>query len=214
MTRRAMHFATPIRPLAAVTLAAGLLLPGAAGAVSIGLEPGSQNVSPGDAVSVDVVLSDLGGEVVSAYDLDVTYDPGVLAATDVLFTTALGDELAFPFPEVFNGSDLSVAGVVDLAQLSILSDDELSALQGGDTVTVATLAFDAVGAGTSDLGFVFDALNDVKGRDGAVLPLDVSGASVTVGTPETPIPEPGAAALFALGGLLVVPALCRPRHTP
>lgn len=212
MPRRAMHFTTPIRPLAAAALAAGLLLPAAAGAVSIGLDPAAQSVAPGDPVSVDVVFSELGGEVISTYDLDVTYDPSVLMATDVLFTTALGDELFF---EVLNSSDLSVAGVVDLAQLSLLSDAELFALQGGDTVTVATLAFEAVGAGSSDLAFVFDELNDVKGRNGALLPLEVAGASVTVGAPpsQTPIPEPSGGVLFALGSLLLAPALRRPRHT-
>jgi len=202
-----------MRPLVAA-LAACLLLPSTALAVSIGLDPVAQSVQPGDAVSVDVVFSDLGGEVISAYDLDVTYDAAVLMATDVLFTTQLGDPDALFFPEVFNDFDLSAAGLVDLSQLSLLFDDELFALQGGDTVTVATLAFKAIGAGTTELAFVFDAVNDVKGRDAAVLPIDASGASVRVEGPssQSPVPEPSAALLFAVGSLLVARALRGPRR--
>lgn len=203
-----MPFTAPICRLASAAFAMGLLLPGAAGAISIALDPAAQSVEVGDAVSVDVVFSGLGGEVVSAYDLDVTYDPGVLAATDVVFTTQLGDELFF---EAFNGFDLSAPGLVDLAQLSFLTDDELFALQGGDTVTVATLEFQAVANGTTALDFVFDAFNDVKGRDAAVLPLDATPASVEVGMPpsEVPIPEPGAALVFGIGSLLVGGAVRR-----
>jgi len=199
----------PIRLLAAAALAAGLLLPALAGAVPLGLAPAMQTVAIGDAVSVDVVLSGLDGEVVSAYDLDIVYDPGVLTATDVLFTTALGDALFF---ESFDDFDLSTPGVVDLAQLSLLTDPELLALQGGDTVTVATLAFEAIGAGTTDLDFVLDAINDVKGLGGAVLPIEPTGGTVTVeGAPSAVVPEPSGALLFALGAILVVPALRRTR---
>jgi len=169
---------------AALTLCAVISQP--ATAATIGLDPAMQSVQTSDAVSVDVVFSDLGGEIVSAYDLDITYDPAVLAPVGVVFTTALGDDLLF---EVLNASDLSAPGVVDMAQLSLLGDDALFALQGGDTVTVATLSFQAVGAGTTELGFVFDAVNDVKGRDAAILSLDATGASATVAA----IPEPSGA---------------------
>ena len=37
--------------------------------------------------------------IVSAYDLDILYDSSIVAATGVVFTTLLGDELSF---EVFN----------------------------------------------------------------------------------------------------------------
>lgn len=201
--------------LVAAVFALGLLLlPAGAGAVSIGLDPAAQSVQPGDAVSVDVVFSDLGGEIISTYDLDVIFDPGVLVATDVLFTTQLGDPDALFFPEVFSDFDLSTSGLVDLSQLSLLDDDMLFALQGGETVTVATIAFQALGAGTTDLEFVFDAVNDVKGRDAAVLPIDPSGASVTVEGPssQSPVPEPSAGLLFAVGSLLVAPALRGSRH--
>lgn len=184
-----MQTRSPIRAHAAAALAAWLLLPTAASAALIGLDPAAQTVDLGEAVSVDVAFSGLGGEIVSAYDLDILYDSAVLAATDVVFTTQLGDALLF---EVLEDFDLSEPGVVDLAQLSLLPDEMLFDLQGGDAVTVATLGFEAVGAGSTQLEFLLDAANDVKGREGLVLPVEASGGTVTVrGDLEAPIPEPG-----------------------
>lgn len=168
-------------------------------AASIGFDPDNQSVANGSPVQVDIVFSDLGGEIISAYDLDVTYDASIISATGVVFASSLGDEFFF---EVFNDFDLSTPGIVDLAQISLLSDSDLLAFQGGDSITAATLMFDTLGTGTTELGFVFNAFNDVKGSRGLVLDLDINGGSITVGSA---IPEPSAALLFAVGALLLRP---------
>ena len=120
------------RKLYLTTLVASLsicgVLAGPAAAVNIGFDPDSQSVVFGSSLEVDIVFSNLGGEIVSAYDLDITYDSSVLDATGVIFTTALGDELFF---EVFSDAVLSTPGIVDPFQLSLLSDPELLAIQGG-----------------------------------------------------------------------------------
>lgn len=206
-----MKFGKPVAVLGPALLALGVLAPGSAGGVTITLAPAVQTVEVGDAPAVDVTFGDLGGEIVSAYDLDLTYDADLLAATDVLFTTSLGDALFF---EVFEDFDLSTPGIVDLAQLSLLDDDALFGLQGGESVTVATIVFEAVAAGTSELAFVFDAVNDAKGRNGEVLPLVGAGAVIEIGRgtpPSNPIPEPSAALVFASGLLFVRAALSRTR---
>ena len=64
-------------------------------------------------------------------------------------------------------------GLVDLAEVSLESDLDLAALQG-NSVTLATLAFNAIGTGTGTFNFVFDAFNDVKGNDAMVLSLTFS----------------------------------------
>jgi hypothetical protein len=180
--------------LSGVVLALGVLSGSSALAVTIGFSPDSQTVGPGDSLTVDIVVSDLGGEIVSAYDLDITYDASVIAATSVAFGPLLGDEALF---EVFNDYDLSVPGLVDLAQLSLLSDAELLALQGGDSFALATLGFDAVGLGTSSLDYVFDAFNDIKGLNAQPLEVVAQSGAVSV------IPEPGAALLFVVGVIAV-----------
>ncbi len=173
------------------------LIPFSASAITIGFSPASQAVGLGDPVLVDVVVSDLAGEIVSAYDLDVTYDSSVLSATDVTFGSFLGDEFFF---EVFNDFDLSTPGVVDFAQLSLLADFELALLQP-DSFTLATLELDAVGLGISSLDFV--APLDIKGSGASIIDVDPGSGSVQV------IPEPHSALVFAVGALIVGAAAVR-----
>lgn len=189
-----------LRRIVLVPFVSLALLASPAAAVTVGFAPAIQSVGLGDVLAVDVVFGDLGDEIISAYDLDITYDSSVLDATGVMFTSALGDELFF---EAFNAFDLSTVGVVDLAQLSLLPDDILATLQPGDSVHVATLTFGAIGVGATDLGFVFDDFNDVKGRDAAILPVLAGNGRVVVEGVQAPIPEPSAALLFVLGSLVL-----------
>lgn len=167
-------------------------------AISLSFVPPSQEVLVGDLVTVDVVASGLEAvvpeEIVSAYDLDVSYDPGILQALSVTFGSLLGFSL--------QNFDLSVPGVVDVAELSLESDTVLAALQP-DSFILATLSFNAVGIGTSALEFVPDLIFgiDVKGRDAQVLSLTASSGSATV------VPEPGTLSL--LGSGLAVAILLR-----
>lgn len=169
--------------IAACGVACCLLTIDEASAVPIRFEPGATTVAVGDSLLVDIVISELAGEIVSAYDLDVLYDPGILTATDVIFTPLLGAFDPDPFlTEVFNDFDLSVPGTVDFAQLSFLLDSDLLSLQAGaaGTFTLATIVFDAAASGSSTLQIVLDAFNDVKGLDAAVLPTTTSPGTVTV----------------------------------
>jgi len=173
-----------------VLIVYSLVFASSSSAATIGFSPVAQSASLGDPVSVDVVVSGLGGEIVSAYDLDVTYDATVLDATSVTFSPFLGDPSFF---EVFEGFNLGTVGVVDLAALSLLSDASLLSLQGGSSVVLATLEFMTVGFGTSLLDFSWDAWNDVTGAGGA--PLDVESDSGSIDVP-TPVPVPAAIWLF------------------
>jgi hypothetical protein len=166
-----------------------------AAAVPIQFEPSVSEVGLGDVFSIDVLVSGLAGEIVSAYDLDVLYRSDVIAATAVEFTPLLGDELLF---EAFNDFDVSMPGVVDFAQVSLLPDADLLALQGGSGFTLATILFEAVGLGVSPLDFVLDPVNDVKGLAGAILPVEAGSAAVTV----SPVSVPEPATLWLLLGSL------------
>lgn len=179
-----------LKKLASVAAVAAALVIGAASAVAaptIYFGPAAD--AGGGVIGVDVVVGDLGPQIVSAFDLDVSYDVGALTFGTVLFSTVLGDA---SLAEAFNAFAES-GGVVDLAAVSLLSDVELLALQGGGPVVLATLQF--TGSDASSLAFVNwgtdpanDTTNDVKGLNNHVI---------------IPVPEP---ASFGLVGIALLAA--------
>jgi hypothetical protein len=177
-------------------------------AVAIEFTPASTTVSLGDSVDLDVVVTGLGSEIVSTFDLLVSYDPAIVSLTALVY----GPNLGTPgFPGVYNFPPDLTAGLVSFAAVSFLSDDELDALQQDDAtgrldpLVLATLSFTAVGLGTTALveePHPLLGLVDVKGRDGQVLPLDNDPGRITVvggGMPPTPVGEPSVLLLFAAG---------------
>ncbi len=182
-----------------VTLALALFAMGAfavrdASALALSFSPSPVSAGIGNSVLVDVVVSDLGTDLVAGFDLDVIYDPSVLLATNVVFGVHLGNPALF---EAFTDFDLATAGRVDFAELSLLDAAQLGAIQTG-SFTLATLQFDVVGAGMSSLAYLFDANNLLIGATGEVL--DVVGRN---GSVVAVVPEPTAALLFVVGFALV-----------
>ena len=160
----------------------GLLTSVPARAVTIGFDPSSPNVQAGDTLSVAVVVSDLGKLIVTAFDLDVLYDPQLLFNQSIEFGPWLGDPALFEVLEYPTGPATDPwVGVLDFSAVSLLSDAELKALQQSahGTFTLATLNFDALEDGSAILEFSWGPGNMI------VL-----------------APEPGTVLLLA-GGLLV-----------
>ncbi|MGH8175349.1 MAG: cohesin domain-containing protein [Steroidobacter sp.] len=202
---RPMHRGVRTRavPMLSTILLCAALLSGRAEAIAIQLMPAATNVAIGDAFSIDVIVSDLhdAGEIVSAFDLDLLYDANLLSATGVSFSALLGA----PDVDAFGGG-VFTPGRIDFANVSLLTNAELLALQS-DSFVLASLSFNALGAGVASL--LFDALAPpglaLVGLDPfANLPLDHIGAAVVTVTAPTSVPEPGSLGLLALGllGLL------------
>ena len=184
-----------------IILLSGSGLVSSAFAITIGFTPAHDTISLGDSLDVQVYISGLQkvmpNEIVSAFDLFVSYDPGVLSATEVAFGPYLGDP---DLIEAIGDYDLSTAGVVNFSELSLIDDDVLDVIQPDtERLLLATLSFDAVGLGKTFLEFsrhpIFQ-IQDVKGRDANVLSVNTRKGRLSV----APVPEPGTMLLLT-GGL-------------
>jgi len=185
-----------LRGYIAVFGVAALLSTHYAEAISLALAPSAASVSLGDAVNVDVNIAGLasgGPPSVGAFDLDVAFDPSVLSPTGVAFGPFLGNPLLF---EALTDFKFSTPGIVDFAEVSLLSPFELDVLQPA-TFSLATLSFTAIGSGTSQFNFAGDIRVD-----------DPFGNKLSIS-----IPEPATVILLGLGFI----ALCiirRPLRHP
>lgn len=184
------------RLILSALLSAGIALLGvqSASAVTIDFSPAvPATVASGDTLSVDIVASGLGtapADIVSAFDILVSFDSAVLTPTGFSFNTNLGDPGLF---EALNndteGTDpFAVAGLADLFEVSLLSDADLLTLQSGlgsyPSVALASITFSAIADGNPNVSFVWDAFHDVKGSRNV---------------PIYPTPEPGTILLMAAG---------------
>ena len=183
------------RSCAHVLIAAALIVGvfGQARAASISFVPSSGTIAVGDSVDVFVYVMGLEtdfnpDQIVSAYDLDVSYGSAV-NAVGLTFGSGLGGPL--DSLQDFN----FLAGAVDFAEVSFLADADLGQLQG-NTVLLATLMFQAVAPGTATLSFLSGA-DDVKGLNALPIGLTTADASITVSGVPAPIPEPGTLLLMS-----------------
>jgi hypothetical protein len=148
----------------------------------------------GNSVNVQIGVSGLGGNLapsLGAYDLDLSFDPSHLAFTGAEFGDALlGNQLdLFNFGGNLSGADLTDPGTVNFYEVSFDSVTDLNDLQV-NSFTLATLSFDVLDFGTSDLTLSVNAFGDAEGND---LPVTTLSTSVTT------VPLPSAIFLMASG---------------
>ena len=174
-----------------------LLQFGPASAATLSFDPSNQSVGLSDSVLVDLRISGLGDDILTGFDLDISFDDSILGFQGFTFVTGLG-------PGTINDVTDSGGGIVNVFELSFETDEDLMASQPNDFV-LGTFNFNALSIGTSALDiiiiglageFVFD---DLLGMEVASeLSADTQSGSVSV------IPVPAAIWLFgtALIGLV------------
>lgn len=163
----------------------------------VSLNPLTITAAAGGQFTVDVVVDGLsGGQLLGGFDLDVVFDPAVMAAHSVVFGSALGADGI----DQFSSSVLS-AGRIDFAAVSLLDGLALSALQFVP-FTIAQLVFDALAPGASAISFDLITAPGLLFSDefGIALPVDAGAQAdvrVTAGG-VVYVPEPGTLALVVL----------------
>lgn len=195
----------PFQMLLRKALVCLALIPATSQAITLSVNPVTQTVDPGTPVQVDLVIAGLGNHTapsLGAFDLDLSFNAGVLAFTGLTFGGALGDELA---GEAFVSFSTG-AGTVNLFEVSLLEPSAtgcifclapyLEDLQT-DSFVLATLDFTALGIGTSALGISINALSDGYGD---ALTADTQTGRVTVAAAAT-VPAPSTL-LLMMAGLL------------
>jgi hypothetical protein len=175
-----------------VGLAAGLMLVGAkpAEAISVGIQGAPAAVTAGDDFTVDIVVTGIVDEIITAWDIDVAFDSALLSNGFITFNAApfggAGDDESI-FEAFFEN------GLTDAFLVSLFADADIRALQCpgnvcGPTLTLATLGFKALADGVPVISLVnWGLANDVKCADNVQC------------YPPKGVPEPGSLALLGLG---------------
>jgi hypothetical protein len=173
-----------------VGLAAGLMLVGAkpAEAISVGVQGTPAAVTAGDNFTVDIVVTGIVDEIITAWDIDVAFDSALLSNGSINFKV---DTLGGAEDSIFDA--FFEDGLTDAFLVSLLNDADIRALQCpgnvcGPTLTLATLGFTALADGVPVISLVnWGLFNDVKCADNVQC------------YPPKGVPEPGSLALLGLG---------------
>ncbi|GBE10200.1 hypothetical protein BMS3Abin12_00762 [bacterium BMS3Abin12] len=175
----------------------------------LSLTPASQTVSNGSLVTVGLVvsgLSDFSAPSLSTFDVQIGYDPTILAATGgTIGDPVNGDQLDLSGFGTINAIDTSIPGTTEPYEISFDFPSELDTLQLG-SFALASLTFNALAPGTSPLTIASMVLGDSNGDP---LAAQIQNANVTVSSPSMSVPEPPTVLLIGLG-LLVMACLVRP----
>lgn len=169
-----------------------------ANAALLTLSPDVVTAGTGDALSFDLVVSDLGNfgpASVGAFDVTVDFDPAVMSFASYSLGNLLGDPLLV---EALDLGAIDLGGAVNLGEVSLLSALALDALQPGEFV-LATLTFDVLlleAGGVTQLSVnPSSLLADALGRQLAIVD---AGGAVIEGKRAT-VPNPGTITLLLLG---------------
>ena len=173
---------------------------GAAANPVVTFTPSTQHAEIGDLVQVDVSISGLGDEVLSAFDLNFLWDGGLMGSSRSIDATSAQLALGGGDPLMSTWAiDTIASGNWGLQASSLLDDAALAAAQANDFL-LAHFTFVADKDGVTDFGLGPDPdfQRNFVGLNFATLDVTIGSACVAVGTGACTIPEPATPLLAAL----------------
>jgi hypothetical protein len=166
-------------------------------ATVISLEGTSPEVEVNNWIDIQVWVRDLNTDIISGFDIDITFDDSVLTFDESSFGTLLGDNINSFQSTVLTGNTINVA------EVSLLFDSELQLLQASSDFMLASLRFwgTAVGLGGASI-----TMTDVVGENFTSLQVDIGQFfSITViPDPSRQVPEPSSWTLGLIALLLMI----------
>ncbi len=183
-----------------IVAGACLVAVGATASPVVIFTPSTQHANIGDLVKVDVTISGLGDEVLSAVDLNFLWNAGVMGLSRSIDATSAQIQLGGGDPSKVSWAiDVTSNGNWGLQMTSLLLDPDLAAAQANQFL-LATFEFsaDANGSTTFGLGADLDFQRNFVGLDALSLNVDIGSACVAVGTGSCTVPEPAGMLLTAM----------------
>lgn len=182
---------------------------GAASAAVINVSSASSSLSVGQNFSVNFSISGLTGALndsLSGFDIDIHFNPAAMQLTGFGFTDPASGQNQLDLPEAgafpFLGDALVSGNLIDAFGLSGNSAAVLDAGQA-DSFTFLVLNFKAIAASqlsTIEIDLLDPSLLFINSEaDTLDTTIGASGVRFAIGDAGTPLPEPGALALFAAG---------------
>lgn len=184
----------------ALAVAATAAMASAGASVVVNFTPASAHIAVGEVTRVDVRISGLGSQVLTAVDLDFFMNASVAYWQQANFTELFYDLGA---PDAAYEWTVVSPGQVGIRIWTLLSDDALASLQG-DNLLIA--AFDFVGKADGNSRFVLGdepGQRSFIGRNGTALDVAIGSACIAVGSGSCSVPEP---ASYGLAGLALLAA--------
>lgn len=188
-----------------VVLLACLLTGKVASATVIQASVHHSQTAVGSSVVVTISISGLDDpspQSLAAFDIDLGFDPGILALTGVSYGTGL-DVLGLGSLQLTT----ETLGLVNLLEISLDDAASLQAYQQ-DAFHLAQLTFSATGVGGTDLILNLNALGDPDGRP--ITAEGMNGFLEVIASP-VPVPEPPTLAML-LSSLVALLAARRRRN--